>query len=876
MAESTTLPATLKSMIRATFRASLGPLAALLALAATAQVADDFTDNDFINAPTWSGNDALFTCVGGQLRSNSPGAANYHLSTPSAQATLARWEFFVNLKFSTSGANYADVYLMSNAADLASGVNGYFVRIGGTADRVELFRSDGGSASSLVASADGIVNSSSDNPFRIRVERDAADLWTLWTDDGNTGTWTVAGSVTDATHGSCTHFGIRIEQSTAASAVNNHFFDDVSVGPIPVDLTPPTVVSVTATSATNVDVVFSEPLNGAALGSFDIIPFIGVSASVLDGTDPTLVHVTPAIALTSGNTYSLLTSGAEDPAGNAAASASTDFTWVVPAVAGFRDVVINELMPDPSPVVGLPDAEFVELYNPGTEAYALAGWTFTDGSTTATLPSFLLGPGAYCIIVDDAAAALFSAFPNVVVVSSFPSMNNDGDPLELRSAGGVLIDAVTYDLTWYQDALKALGGWTLEQIDPTTPCSAAVNWRASNAGAGGTPSAQNSVFAIVPDNTAPALTSVLVNDATTIELVFDEAMNTASLTAGSYVITPSVGVNNAVANGTTNVVLTLAAPLTVGQLYTITVGGVTDCPGNAIGAANAATFALPEPVLPGDVVINEVLYDPPTGGSDLVELYNRSQKVLSLAGWKLANESNGVIGDATVITNNAFLLMPGEYALITEDADNIAQAYPGSRTDRFVQADMPGYNNGEGVVVLQDPLGDTLDRFAYNDDLHFELLNSTEGVSLERVSPDRPADDPTNWHSASEQVGYATPGYRNSQYTPDPIASGALNIDPRIFSPDNDGFQDLITIGYRFDAPGFTGTLSIFDVAGREVVKLLENELLGTSGAVSWNGIMNGGELARMGAYVVVFEAFDLNGNVERFRETIALAQKLN
>ena len=68
----------------------------------------------------------------------------------------------------------------------------------------------------------------------------------------------------------------------------------------------------------------------------------------------------------------------------------------------------------------------------------------------------------------------------------------------------------------------------------------------------------------------------------------------------------------------------------------------------------------------------------------------------------------------------------------------------------------------------------------------------------------------------------------------------------------------------------------VFDVAGREVIKLMDNELLGTSGAVSWNGIMETGDLARMGPYVVYFEAFDLSGNVEKFRETVVLAHKLN
>jgi len=862
-------------MIRATFRALLGSFAVLMPGLLAAQVTDDFNDNDFTNGPVWSGNNALFTCVGGQLRSNSPGAANYHLSTPSSQATVTQWEFFVNLKFSTSGANYADVYLMSSAADLASGVNGYYVRIGGTADRVELFRSDAGTGTSLIASADGIVNSSSDNPFRIRVKRDAADLWTLETDDGNTGTYTPAGNATDATYGSCTHFGIRIEQSTAASPINNHFFDDVSVGPIPVDLTPPAIMSVTATSATNVDVVFSEPLNGAALGSFDIIPFIGVSATVLDGVDPTVVHVTPSLALTSGTTYSLITSGAEDLAGNAAANASTDFTWVVPAVAGFRDVVINEVMADPTPTVGLPDAEFVELYNPGTEAYDLAGWTFTDGSTIATLPTFLLGPGAYCLVVDDAVASLFSAFPNVVVVSTFPSLNNDGDPLELRRADNTLIDAVTYDLSWYQDAAKAAGGWTLEQIDPTSPCSGTSNWRASNAAAGGTPSAQNSIYAIVPDNTPPALIGVLVNGTTIIELVFSEAMDIGSLSGGTYAIDPSIPVTNAVPNGPDHAVLTLAQPLVAGTLYTITVTGVNDCPGNPIGPANTATFARPEAVEPGDVVINEVLYDPRGSGSDFVELYNRSSKVLSLAGWKLANVSNGVVGAATTITGASVLLLPGQYVLITEDQANIVAEYPQSQVDRFLVADLPSYNNGAGSVVLQDPGGVQLDRFDYSDDLHFVLLNQTEGVSLERVDPDRPSGDNSNWHSAAADAGYATPGFQNSQYSPAEGDGGELTADPAIFSPDNDGFQDILNLTYRFEEPGYVGTMVVFDIAGRESRHLMDNVLLGTSGTLSWDGILDTGDKARIGPYVVYFEVYDLAGNVRKLRRTVTLAHRL-
>ena len=855
----------------------------LLPAFVSAQFTDDFADGDYTVGTTWSGSAALYVVADDagnpRLRSNSAGAANYYLSTPSTSMDDARWEFFVDLRFATSGANYADVFLTSDAADISSGVNGYFLRIGGTTDRVELFRSDAGTAVSVgLQSPDGVVNSSSSNPFLLRTERTATGVWTLQYDDGATGTYTTAGSITDATYSSTTHFGVRIEQSTAGSVVNNHFFDDFQVGPIPVDNTPPTLVSATAFNATQADLLFSEALDPTtAAASLHYTMNCGATVNGASVLSPTIVRITFAPPLESGTTCAVTVNGVLDLASNPSVNTTASFLYFVPDEPQPGEVVINEIMADPSPTVGLPDAEFVELFNTTTDkTFDLTGWFYSDGSDDYTLPTATLPPGGYVIITSAANVPALAVFGTTVAPSGSVSLTNTTDPITIKDPGGTTIDAVTYSDNWYNDAIKSGGGWTLERIDPTTPCSSAANWTASNDALGGTPGEQNSVFAIVPDVTAPVLVSVFVNNDTQIELLFSEAMSVLGLAGGNYQFVPALSVDLTIPIAENRVQITFATALVVGQLYTVTVTGVTDCVGNAITTSNTLTFALPELALPGDVVINEVLYDPVGSGSDFVELYNRSNKVLSLAGWKLANETDGVIDNATVITSAAFLLMPGEFALITESANNVAVQYPLSHVDRFVETDLPSYNNGDGVVVLQDPLGDTLDRFAYDDALHFELLNSTEGVSLERVNPHRPASDNTNWHSAAQAAGYATPGYLNSQFSEDPTPSGELTIAPAIFSPDNDGYQDVLTVAYKLDEPGFTGTMSVFDVAGREMVKLMDSELLGTSGSVSWNGIMQSGDLARMGAYVIVFEAFDLKGNVERFRETVALAHKLN
>ncbi len=853
-------------------------LALLIGLDVHAQFSDDFSDGDFTINPTWSGNDASFTVANGQLRSNTgtlPVVAAYYLSTPSTIAANAQWEFYVNLKFATSGVNYVDVFLMSDVGDLSTPNDGYFVRIGETTDHVVLYKVVAGTGTTLVSSLPGIVNSSTDNPFRIKVTRDAANLWTLQYDDGNIGSYVTAGTVTDASITSSAYFGIRITQSTAASPANNHFFDDFYAGPIILDTTPPSIVSATVTDGQHVDLLFDEPVEQTSsenTNNYDLIPFNSIITASRDASNLSLVHLTLTSAMQNGNTNMLAVNGVEDLAGNAIVNGTVNFTYTVASPAMPNDIVMNEFMPDPDPAVGLPDAEFVELFNTTTDQiFDLTGWKITDGSSTGTLPAVQIAPGGFAILTGTASAALFVGFGTVVGVPSFPSLNNDGDAMQLMDAGGTTIDAVTYSSTWYNNPAKSSGGWTLERIDPLTPCSSASNWTASNGALGGTPGAQNSVFAILNDTTPPTLSQVYVIDSVTLDVLFSEAMDQGSLTSGTYAIDPAIGISNVAVIAPDRVRLTLATELVEGQLQTITVTGVSDCPGNEIGSGNTAIFARTESIAAGDVVINEVLYDPLGTGSDLVELYNRSQKLVSLAGLQLANGS----GSTQLITADAYLLLPGQYVAIATNTANVISNYPLGHADRMLQATLPSYNNGSGTVMFLGESGDTLDLFNYSDALQFALLKSVDGVSLERVDPNRPTSDNSNWHSAAEAVGFATPGYENSQYSPSPAANGSITIDPAIFSPDNDGYQDVLTITFKFNEPGFVGTMKVFDIAGREVRTLMNNELLGTSGAVSWDGLMNGNDLARMGPYIIYMEAYDLAGNVEKFRKSVVLAHRL-
>ena len=68
-------------------------------------------------------------------------------------------------------------------------------------------------------------------------------------------------------------------------------------------------------------------------------------------------------------------------------------------------------------------------------------------------------------------------------------------------------------------------------------------------------------------------------------------------------------------------------------------------------------------------------------------------------------------------------------------------------------------------------------------------------------------------------------------------------------------------------------TIKIFDNEGRMVKTILNNEMIGNSGNLIWDGTSEGGLQLNTGMYIVWMEVFSDNGNAERFKEVIVLSR---
>ena len=848
-------------------------------ICANAQLIENFADNDFTQNPEWKGGDSDWTInAQHQLQSNCDRSnSSFCLYTHNLKARIAEWKFELTLSFNPSSLNYVDVYLIASDSNLLQQNNtGYFVRIGSSDDDISLYRKDINGFVKIIDGANATLNSSS-NEIKIRVIRKENNQWEVISEVNSLPMYS-EGVVFDSVYLVSKYTGIVVKQSTA-SFFKKHFLKNFYIDNYYRDSTPPLIDTIYTIDQNKLNVLFNEPVDKISsenINNYIVNNNIGLPAIALrDSFNHALVHLFFNNNFPLRQWIQLTVQFVKDIENNSMLQSAKDFCHYIPLPF---DIIIDEIMADPSPSIGLPEKEWLEIKNTSPFDINLSGWTIAkNNESSSPLPAYILQPDSMIVLCSTGSYSAIVNITKSISVTNFPTLSNTEDLIYLVSPQGSTIHTVSYSDKWYQNELKKQGGWSMEMIDIMNPCAGMDNWSASTSNTGGTPGKINSIDAINIDDISPRLIRAFANDSVHVKLYFNEPLDSVQAAVkNNYQIDDYYGIIKQVepiAPLFNQVIIELNTALERNKEYTIRANGLVDCIKNEIGVYNFTKVALQEEADSFDLIINEVLFNPKKDGFDYVEIYNRSNKTLNLKNIFIANvNAAGNIDNIAPVQKEDFLIFPKEYIVITENPFILEREYyTPNPLSVFLVENMPSFNDDNGTIILLNEQGKKIDQLNYSNKWHFELLDNTEGVSLERIDFNATTQDEHNWHSASSTVGYGTPTYKNSQCNPEIIVDDQILIEPAVISPNNDGYNDIANIFYSFSDPGCVITISIFDSNGKPVKQLIRNQLCGRTGSIKWDGLNENNQKLPIGRYIVYAEVFNLRGKVVTIKKSIVV-----
>lgn len=539
---------------------------------------------------------------------------------------------------------------------------------------------------------------------------------------------------------------------------------------------------------------------------------------------------------------------------------------------GPGDIVFNEIMANPKGGL-LPEVEYIELYNRLDTVLSLDSCKLCSKEEEYTILNVSIPAKGYLVLCgSDYKQQWAGSNIPLHAMPCFYTLPNTGGMFWLNSPGRRLISWINYSDSWYKDIQKKKGGFSLECIDPDNLTNSSDNWQASEDESGGTPGRENSVKSAHPDELMPEVLGVDPISADTLMVRFNKPMLLSSLSdlKNYQLITPKIELLATIPELPfgQNVKLLLEESLQAGEVAELEVSGVKDISGIELRETQRLTTVLPLVTVKGDLLFNEILFNPHPGGVDYVELYNLSGKYLSLNNLYLATKNEqGILTKTVSLSIISQTFPPNSYLCFTSDANTISNQFE-TKTSSIVElAGLPDFPDEKGSIQLLTSEGEILDQLNYSEGMHAPLQTDKEGVSLEKRSPEMDSTDPANWSSASALAGYGTPGYVNSLFQNSSSESSEdFRLESKSFSPDGDGLSDELQILYSLSDDGFVANAKVYDVSGNLVKVLINNLSLGAQGTFTWNGKRANGAAAGIGIYLIFIEMHNAPGMVKRYK----------
>lgn len=538
-------------------------------------------------------------------------------------------------------------------------------------------------------------------------------------------------------------------------------------------------------------------------------------------------------------------------------------TLRVPFLSGYRRhaAVVNEILYAPAG----DEAEWIEILNTGKTEIPLAPWRIGDaaspaGKTISTTPVSL--PAGGMVVVarpPPSGTARPGCGTCALAMEGFPSLNNGGDAVILRDRSGCVIDSVPYLPEWG----GALGR-SLERRDWLGASDDRENWASSVDSTGATPCCPNSIVVLDTDLALTGCWSSRVagGEGTQLHVTVRNVGRTAMAGAGVEAFDIQEG-GREMRIGRETIPSSLgrgdSAEITL--LWEAPAGGLhrllfrLDAPGDLRRANDTLGLWVLAGYRNPSVRISEIMAVPRQGEAEYVEIVNAGPEFVDLAGWTVGGREDGEVSSKLFeLSGRTLRLPPGGTFVLCSDS-TLFRRFVLCDTQRVRVAGTGSLhlNNDADVVVLRDGSGATVDSVAYSAQWQSPAFPDPVGRSLERISPLLPSSDGRNWGSCVAAAG-GTPGCPNSIRAEGSATASRMIAVPNPFSPDGDGHDDRTVIRYENPRPAGWMSIRIYDIRGRLVRFLANNEPCGGMGTVVWDGYDDNRRRVRIGVYIILLE----------------------
>ncbi len=443
-----------------------------------------------------------------------------------------------------------------------------------------------------------------------------------------------------------------------------------------------------------------------------------------------------------------------------------------------EQVVVSEIMYNPPGTL----PEFIELSNITATPLDMALWRFSDGVdftfpnfTAATPSAHLLLPYEKILISPVSDAATRAAYPGIPGgVRIFgpwnvtTSLSNSGESITVKDKNGVIVCTVNYSDGGKWAVAPDGAGHSLVLADEDRSIDDWRVWRASTNRLG-SPG--------VADPAAPAV-GLAINEVrfntTTGRVEWVELRNnsaTTTISAATMVLSAATDLSNPVA---------LSGNVTPGAVVSFNVDFATDNGGDVrVHLADAAgnvrdavkltrvagrpsqqvfptgsrqwftdttdtRDAQNNPARNTDIVINEIMADPPSGQRDgeFIELYNKGVAAVNVGGWRLDDDV-----DLTIPANT--MIAPGGYLVLAANAAFLNTNYGGLSAVGNWSGSLANSGNR---VQLKDSFGNLVDQVDYRFGGEWPELAAGDGSSLELANPESDNSVGSSWRDSDESA----------------------------------------------------------------------------------------------------------------------------